>query len=277
MVPNEAPIVAGTPADDAFNVTVTTPEEPEFLDDPAARQQNPQVTTGPLAPIVAGAAAPQGTAAQSQLRLPLPTATQPAQAFPGTTQPAGTPAQTLGERSLAAVGPGGQSAVMPGPGMNGTPTASVTAALAPNTAPGGQQPARIATVDNADSEKAYNDAFALLKAGQYDQAIVALRTFLAQYPASQYVDNAQYWLGESFYVLRQYEAAIAEYQKLLQLYPDSQKFSHALLKIGYSYDELGQRDLARSTLQELTDNFPSTTAARLAAERITRIRVESMR
>ncbi|MCC6202673.1 MAG: tol-pal system protein YbgF [Gammaproteobacteria bacterium] len=209
ILPNDAPVAAGMPAEGAFNVTTAAPaREPEFLDDPFAAPQRP-------APATVGGAL-------------VPIATTPQASNPPAAQ-AGVPA------------------------------------------------ARIATVDTPESEKAYNDAFGLLKAGQYDQAIAALRLFLAQHPASQYVDNAQYWLGEAFYTLRKFDTAIAEYQKLLQLYPDSQKYSHALLKIGYSYDELGQRDLARATLQQLKDHYPSSTAAQLADERLARIRAETMR
>lgn len=158
--------------------------------------------------------------------------------------------------------------------IDAAPGGAGLAAVAPpvtSVVPG--QPREI--VDTPESEAAYQGAFDLLKAGRYESAVVALKDYLAQYPNSQYVDNAQYWVGEAYYVMRQFEPAIAEYQRLIQAYPDSQKRSHAMLKIGYSYYELGRMDLARATLEELKANFPGTTAARLADERIQRIRLES--
>ena len=131
------------------------------------------------------------------------------------------------------------------------------------------------TADNADSEAAYNSAFSLLKAGQYDESIAAFSAFLEQYPQSNYADNAQYWLGETYYVRREFELAIAEYQKLLKLYPASMKSSHAMLKIGYSYDELGETDQARAVLEDLRNHFAGSTAARLAEDRIQRIVAEN--
>ncbi len=127
------------------------------------------------------------------------------------------------------------------------------------------------TVDPAASEAAYRKAFTLLKDAHYDQAIAAFQAYLRQYPGSRYADNAQYWLGEAHYVLRQFEAAIAEYQKLIRDYPQSRKRSHALLKIGYSYQELGRIPLARETLEKLRQEYPGTTAARLAGERLQRL------
>ena len=130
------------------------------------------------------------------------------------------------------------------------------------------------TVDNEASNAAYRDSFNLLKAGQYDESIIAFSDFLQRYPNSQYVDNAQYWLGETHYVKRQFDTAIVEYRKLIETYPTSMKRSHAMLKIGYSYHELGQADEARAVLEDLRNGYAGTTAARLAEERIQRILAE---
>jgi tol-pal system protein YbgF len=119
----------------------------------------------------------------------------------------------------------------------------------------------------------YDQAFSLLTQAQYDQAILAFRSFLAKYPVSEFSDNAQYWLGESFYVMRQFEAAIGEYENLINNYPDSQKFTHALLKIGYSYQELGIIAEARQYLEMLTRQYPETTASRLAQSRLQQIAI----
>jgi len=159
-------------------------------------------------------------------------------------------------------------------------TSGDPAALPPARAPAivAAAPASIAphgpTIDSEASETAYRDAFSLLKAGQYDESIAAFSEFLQQYPSSQYADNAQYWLGETFYVQREFEPAIAEYRKLIENYPASKKQSHAMLKMGYSYDELGQADQARAVLEDLRRRYAGTTAARLADERIQRMVAE---
>jgi tol-pal system protein YbgF len=128
---------------------------------------------------------------------------------------------------------------------------------------------RGAPIDDEASDNAYRDAFSLLKAGQYDESIAAFSGFLNRFPNSQYADNAQYWLAETYYVKRDYESALIEYQKLIELYPASKKQSHAMLKIGYSYYELGQYDQARAVLEDLRNRYAGSTAARLAEERIT--------
>lgn len=126
-------------------------------------------------------------------------------------------------------------------------------------------------IDPLKAEAVYQKAFKLLKESQYDQALVAFKQFLTDYPESDFSDNAQYWLGEANYVMQDYELAINEYQALLSTYPDSQKVSHALLKIGYSYAELGNTADAKKTLKEVKLQYPGTTAARLADERLRKI------
>jgi tol-pal system protein YbgF len=128
--------------------------------------------------------------------------------------------------------------------------------------------------DPANEKGSYQEAFTLLKAGNYDESIVGFKTFLAQDPNSTYADNAQYWLGEAYYVKAQYETAINEYSVLIQNYPESKKLTHAMLKIGYSYDELGMIDPARASLQDLIKRYPGTTAARLAEERLQRMALQ---
>ena len=130
------------------------------------------------------------------------------------------------------------------------------------------------TVDPVKEQAAYQRAFDLLKEGRYEQAAKAFKAFLAEYPAGDYADNAQYWLGEAYYVTRQFQPALVEFQKLAENYPASSKLTHAMLKMGYIYDEMGQAEEARKTLHQLTVSHPKTTAARLASERLRRMKQE---
>lgn len=131
-----------------------------------------------------------------------------------------------------------------------------------------QTGAASADVDPGEERDAYQIAFDLLKAGRYEDAASEFSDFLSKYPTGNYSDNAQYWLGEAYYVTRAFEPALAEFQKLVKTRPDSAKVSHALLKMGYIQDELGQKETAKQTLSNLIERFPGTTAARLAKERL---------
>ena len=121
----------------------------------------------------------------------------------------------------------------------------------------------------------YQAAFELLKQGRYDQAGIALQQFMVAYPSSELSDNAQYWLAETHYVTQQYKEALPAFQTVVERYPDSRKIPDALLKIGYCNYELGQISAAEKALRAVVADYPETTAARLASQRLDRIKSEA--
>lgn len=123
----------------------------------------------------------------------------------------------------------------------------------------------------ADDQAAYNRAFDALKASDYSGAITQFREFLRQYPKSPLADNAQYWLGEGYYVTRDYDNAIAAFRAVGEQYPQSRKAPDALLKTGYAQFELRHMADARASLSQVVQRYPGTDAAKLAAERLTKI------
>lgn len=123
----------------------------------------------------------------------------------------------------------------------------------------------------ADDQAAYNRAFDALKASDYNGAITQFREFLRQYPKSALADNAQYWLGEGYYVTRDYDNAIAAFRAVGEQYPQSRKAPDALLKTGYAQYALRHMADARASLSQVVQRYPGTDAAKLAAERLTKI------
>ena len=124
------------------------------------------------------------------------------------------------------------------------------------------------TAATAADQDAYTQAFATLKAGKYSDAVVAFQQFLSTYPKSNVADNAQYWLGECYYVTRDFQDAAGAFQAVLDRWPNSSKAPDALLKLGYTQVELKQAGQARITLASVSTRFPGTDAARLAAARL---------
>jgi len=132
-----------------------------------------------------------------------------------------------------------------------------------------------ASPEAADTDRQdYERAFALLKDGHYDQAITAFQDYLSRHPEGRYAANAQYWLGEAFYVKRDFERAIQEFSQVLARFPDSHKVPDAMLKLGFSHYELKQYERARQILEQLIRQYPESTAARLAQRRLQQMKLE---
>ena len=126
-------------------------------------------------------------------------------------------------------------------------------------------------VPGGDDKANYQAAFDLLKEGQYNEAARAFSQFLAAFPDSPLVDNAQYWYAETQYVSRAFGDALPAFQQVISQYPDSRKVPDALLKIGYCNYELQNWGAARTALNRVSQDYPDTTAARLASKRLVRM------
>lgn len=129
-------------------------------------------------------------------------------------------------------------------------------------------------MDALEGEReAYDQAFAALRSGRYDEAARQFNSFLGYYPDGAFAPNALYWLGESYYVTQNYKLALEQFQRLIQRFPTHDKAPGALLKIGLSQQGLQQLDAAERTLAEVSSRFPGTDAARIAEDRLGSIRL----
>ncbi|MGH7768458.1 MAG: tol-pal system protein YbgF, partial [Candidatus Binatia bacterium] len=118
------------------------------------------------------------------------------------------------------------------------------------------------------AKKDYDDAWRLVERKDYRAAIPRLREFLKKYSNSGLADNAQYWLGECYYGLKEYDQAILEFDAVRRKYPKGDKVPAALLKQGFAFAELGDKVDARLILQELVDRFPQSEEAGRAKQRL---------
>lgn len=145
-----------------------------------------------------------------------------------------------------------------------------SAASAP-VAPAEPLPAVPMAQPAGDEQQQYTRAFDLLKNGDYPAAVAAFKQQAASFPAGALADNTQYWLGEAYYVMRDYPAAASAFEKVISGWPNSRKLADALLKLGYTQFEQKRLAQARGTLQQVVTRFPGTDAAKLAAERLSKI------
>ena len=134
--------------------------------------------------------------------------------------------------------------------------------------------ARPAAGGTLDDRGAYEAAFELLKSGRYDEANAAFTRFLASYPDSSLAGHAQYWLAETYYVQRDFETALAAFNTVVETYPGTRKMPDALLKVGYCNYENGDYAAARGALEKVVSDYPDSTSARLAAQRLEKMRAE---
>ena len=158
--------------------------------------------------------------------------------------------------------PAAAAPAAPQPGAAGAAapaTAAAATAAAPAPAPGAEA-------------RAYEAAQGQRKIGNYQGAIAGFRNFIAQYPKSTLAHRAQYWIGDSYYNLREFKNAIASQQRLISAYPDSASVPDALLNIASSQSEMGDTAGARKTLDKLIGRYPASEAAEKGRRRLTSLK-----
>lgn len=108
-------------------------------------------------------------------------------------------------------------------------------------------------------EEQYAAAFALLRRSAFDEAEGAFTRFLTVNEGHALSGNAQYWLGETYYVRRDYPRAAAAFLKGFQDYRDGAKGADSLLKLGMSLGALDQKEDACAAFSELDRAYPNAT------------------
>jgi tol-pal system protein YbgF len=109
-------------------------------------------------------------------------------------------------------------------------------------------------------QQLYEQAYGFLLQKDYGAAEQSFDDFLKRHPAHHLAGNAQYWLGETFFVRGQYRPAAAAFLKGYKDYSGSQKAPESLLKLAMSLNRLGQKDAACSSFKELATKFPTPPA-----------------
>lgn len=127
-------------------------------------------------------------------------------------------------------------------------------------------------IASAEEQAAYGEAFELLTQSRYADAVIKFRSLIENFPRGALIDDAQYWIGEAYYVVRDFEKAGEEFSAVVSRYPDSQRMPEAMLKLGYIQAETGRTQKARRTLNKVISRYPGSRVAISAETRLSQIR-----
>lgn len=194
----------------------------------------------------------------------------PAPSLSGSAAPTTPPASGQAAAGPAQVPPGQARLVLvPGPsGQAAAPDAAQTAAAPPAAAA-----AQRVTLPSGPPEQQYEYAYGLLLQAQREQSDftrpeAALKAFVAGHPTHKLAGNAQYWLGETYYVRKDYQNAVVAFADGLKKYPNSEKGPDNLLKLGMALGQLNQKPNACGALTEIDKRYPNaSTSIKQSAQR----------
>ncbi len=120
--------------------------------------------------------------------------------------------------------------------------------------------------------KAYEDALAVFRQGDFATAANVFSDFTRRYPRSGYGVAALFWLGNAQYANRDYKEAIKNFNALLTRAPDHARAPESLLSVANCQLELKDTKSARKTLTDVVKSYPQTEAATAATERLAKLK-----
>lgn len=126
----------------------------------------------------------------------------------------------------------------------------------------------MAAAENETIRRDYETGWRSLERRDYRSAIARFKEFLKKHPRSNLSVNAQYWIGESHYALKEFDQAIVEFDAVRSRYPEGPRVPAALLKQAYAFAELGENSNARLLLQEVIEKHAQAPEAAQAKQKL---------
>ena len=137
---------------------------------------------------------------------------------------------------------------------------------------GSVAPPPVAAVNPGVSpRRMYDTAWADYTNGQWVLAVEGFEAYLKTFPRSELADDAQFYIGQTYYADGEFRDAVAAFEQVLLNYPDGDVVPEASYKRGLALDRLGETDRARQAFELVATNYPDSTMATLAQQALDRI------
>ena len=127
------------------------------------------------------------------------------------------------------------------------------------------------TVEPAE-KRAYEEAMATLRAGDFDKANAAYAGFQRRFPGSGYEPSVRFWQANALYGKRDYKEAVAAFRAFVAASPEHPRAPEAMLALANSQAEMKDVRGARKTIDDLMKAHPKSEAAQAGKDRLATLR-----
>ncbi len=125
-----------------------------------------------------------------------------------------------------------------------------------------------------EPDRVYSATYNDYLMGNYSLAVSGFQDFLANFPDSEYADNAAYYLGDSYLKQGRHELALQAFDQVINLYPKGDKTPVAYYKKALALEEMQRLDQAIDTLKKLVRLHSKSPEAELAKQQLAKLGVE---
>ena len=115
--------------------------------------------------------------------------------------------------------------------------------------------------------EAYKDALNKFYYQRYGDAVQIFENLIAEKPKHYLAGNIQYWIGESYYALRQYKKAFNAFNMVFNTNAFD-KYDDTQLKLGFCYFKMGKMRSAVGEFQNLLTYYPNSEHVSIAVRQI---------
>ncbi|MBN1279236.1 MAG: tol-pal system protein YbgF [Chlorobiaceae bacterium] len=112
------------------------------------------------------------------------------------------------------------------------------------------------------------DGIQKLESGSYAAAREIFALLMQSHPSSDLVDDAQFYIAESYFSEKWYEKAVLEYQTVIAKYTKSNKRPAALYKQALAFEQLGDAVNAKARFRDVMNVYPFSPEAALAKKKM---------
>jgi len=130
---------------------------------------------------------------------------------------------------------------------------------------------KVAAVAPSDMNAAYEAAVGQWRKKNYSGAIDQFQNLLNSGIETRLAGNCHYWIGESYFGLKQYNEAIQEFQKVMG-YTHSPKKDYAQLMLGNCFERLGDKASAKDAFEKLVSTFPASALVKDAQAKLAKMK-----
>ena len=120
-------------------------------------------------------------------------------------------------------------------------------------------------------QRLYDNAWADYTTGQWALAITGFEYYITAFPRSALADDAQFYIGQTYYNDGRFEDAVAAFDEVILNYPDGNAVPEAYYKRGLSLDRLSETDRARESFETVIANYPDSPMATMATQALDRL------
>jgi tol-pal system protein YbgF len=147
----------------------------------------------------------------------------------------------------------------------------------PTDAPGPGQAAPAAGNPPEPPDTLYQSALSDYTSARYKLALGEFQQYLKFYGNTMLAGNAQFYIGQIYFMQENYDDAINAFNVVIERYPEGNKVTQAIYKKGMALEKLDQKSAATKEFRMLLTRYPNSPEAKLAAQELSKLSPRSGR